>query len=1156
MFVIMTFFEHQQVCAETTLCGSGDPIGVAPLFHGRSAFERNLIALCELGMTRLHILTDSMAEQIARSRVYQNCARSIECCVETVDELRGDWGGERFVQLVDEAQAPALWVRGDVVADESILKAAIRYKGNCFIKTYSGTVVKQLDRDPVEAESFLQEVMFAHQAADGTTVLPVVKLYSRRVLHQIEDASDRRIIEFEKQQFVPVVCSCYFAFSMTTLEAQELPGRVSLHNAIQQRVYDVKDGFEMLAAWLSQLDKSRLLLITSGELTQSQKDVISALEGAAIVDLNTEEETGAHTRRANETEYIIVCGGEKAIRFARRLESALDDEAVPRMVFVTDAHSLCASAEIVADGGDCATGRPAKIFVDFERTLSESDRLLLCSHIWSSSICGILSASKLPSQCWMYNILLMRFSKAKKIAEWNLLNIAALVRGMEQLGTNLYLRAMAARLCEETGWPYPHALLCVCGCVAGYLRRDMRNIKVLGGRRVLLADALDEIMIGFRVSARHELLDVVQTFLYQTGIELDGERLARAINSDRAGGALPSNADSIFELSRAQIDAAFRAPETRALACELRKSGRPGEPLSNYDVYRKAGQLRKDAVCERMEAIRRQIMLKIADRLKQMDIPFWLIWDRYDERLLMMPWDIESMLPALEESMEELCFARNICSDPARYSDVFVYLKGTRCVSEWNINASTPHKGIGIAIQSVVPLEHFTQTRLKLAETIDRILLNRRGYRGFGFSNKQMAAMVLFAPVSSKRMQSIRNWMLKLPGRDCGAWNEPAVCELRQRSTFPVDLKDAKTVDVEGRTISVIDASGFAPRGLPKAPCYVCFGKEETYMLSEPKLKQASVTPKQAMGVLAKKSLRKLRGLPRDIRGGTVKEAKKARRWCAANLIAPMRVRGKRALTQLQGTRRRLGLFLTPAEQELRKLGGLYKGKRCFLVGNGPSLKAEDLDMIRDEISFGCNFVHKIYAQTQWRPTYHFISDSSTVRTACWDIVQNQDSERTTMVIRDFAYQNMSIKPKKAIVAPSISMDEYYVSDNFLAYHYISHATVMSMMLEAAMYMGFSEIYLIGVDATTSSDKGGNFAANYFTPEQRAKLNALKKKAIKNYDVAARRREIAERQRMVYRKIRESAEARGIHIYNATRGGELEVFDRVNLDEVVKERKA
>lgn len=1150
MLVIMTFFERQKTNANTI--PRSDSLAVAPLFYGHSAFECNLIALGHLGMTRLHILTDTMAEYIARSHIYQSYVRTCECHIETVDSLQGDWGGKRFVQLVDEAKIPVLWIQGDVVIDESILKLAIEKKGNCFVKTYSGTMVKQPGKESVEAGGFLRDVVFSYQAADGTTILPVVKLTSKRIMHQVEDAPARS--KTNKLQFTPIHCSCYLAFSMLSLEEEDLSARIALHRTIQQRVYDLKENKEMLLAWLCQMDEN-ILLITGGTLTRMQKDIADFLQGTGCVHLSPSPQPETDWQLDSQKKYIIVCGDEKAIDFARGLEAGMPNADVPHMMFITSVHALCASGEIVTEGGVGSLGRPALIFVDSDRKLNKSDWDLLCGHIWASSICGILSASKLPAQCWLYNVLLMRFSRARSMTALEMVNVAGLVRRIEPLGSNQYLRAIASALCTDTGWPYVYALLSACACVVTYLRREIRSIKVLGGRRGILADALDEIMIGFGVSGERELMDVLQTFLYQAGFDLNNERFVQAVDSGLENCAWPMDANSIFELDKTHIGSIFYVPDIHAMAAKLREYGKAYEVPSNFELYTRAEQLRKDVVYERMEVVRRQVMLRIVDHLQKMEIPFWLIQDGYGEQLLMMPWDLEKVLPVLKASMTDVCFARHVCPDPARCSTVFAYLKDTWCESRWNINSCMPHKGIGCSIQTVVPQNYVTQTHLNIAEGLDRILLSRRDYRGLEFNNWQLILMVLLAPVSSKRIEVFRERMLRLPAYNSKAWNKTAVCEFRQRLIYPVDLTVAQATEVEGRILHVINADNFFPAPLPEKPCYVCFGRDDAYTLFEPDLRKGNMTPRRAMIRLAKNGLTGLCQLPRNTGRLLLNGVRQTKELIKAKVLKPMHARGKYRLTQLQGQRRKLGWFLTPAERELCRLGGLYTGERCFLVGNGPSLKAEDLDMIVDEISFGCNFVHKIYAQTQWRPTYHFISDSSTVRTACWDIVRNQDLQRTTMVIRDFAYQKMLIKPKKAIIAPSISIDEYYVSDNFLAYHYISHATVMSMMLEAAMYMGFSEIYLIGVDATTSSDKGGNFSANYFTPQQRAKLDKMKKKAIKNYDVATRRKEIAERQRMVYSKIKEAAEAKGIHIYNATRGGELEVFDRVNFDDIANKRR-
>ena len=66
---------------------------------------------------------------------------------------------------------------------------------------------------------------------------------------------------------------------------------------------------------------------------------------------------------------------------------------------------------------------------------------------------------------------------------------------------------------------------------------------------------------------------------------------------------------------------------------------------------------------------------------------------------------------------------------------------------------------------------------------------------------------------------------------------------------------------------------------------------------------------------------------------------------------------------------------------------GKYAGKRCFIIGNGPSLRMEDLDRLQEkgEICFGLNVIHKAYENTKWRPDFVCMKDPLV-------IVQNYES--------------------------------------------------------------------------------------------------------------------------------------------------------------------
>ena len=82
--------------------------------------------------------------------------------------------------------------------------------------------------------------------------------------------------------------------------------------------------------------------------------------------------------------------------------------------------------------------------------------------------------------------------------------------------------------------------------------------------------------------------------------------------------------------------------------------------------------------------------------------------------------------------------------------------------------------------------------------------------------------------------------------------------------------------------------------------------------------------------------------------------------------------------------------------------------------------------------------------------------------------------------------------------------------------------------------MGFEKIYLLGTDFTQKGnvgEKGNHIYDDIFTEKRKIVGNSF-------YDIALNALEIA----------KEYADAHGIKIYNATRGGKLEVFERVDFD--------
>lgn len=233
----------------------------------------------------------------------------------------------------------------------------------------------------------------------------------------------------------------------------------------------------------------------------------------------------------------------------------------------------------------------------------------------------------------------------------------------------------------------------------------------------------------------------------------------------------------------------------------------------------------------------------------------------------------------------------------------------------------------------------------------------------------------------------------------------------------------------------------------------------------------------------------------------------------------------------------------------------IHAGERCFLVGNGPSLEIKDLEKISKEYSFGCNTVYALYGQTNWRPDYYVYGDPSMVAFLKDNADVYEELRNNSVVFSPIVSGVMSSVEKaekhyyyKSLNAKNRKKPDFSADCSICIY---TQGTIMYQMLQLAAYMGFSEIYLIGVDFSFSVEKSGdghisrNDIVNHmgYIEEEEKKLH---KYIIDNCGETY----IADIdwQKAGYEAAEEYALNHNIKIYNATRGGKLEVFERIGFD--------
>lgn len=230
-------------------------------------------------------------------------------------------------------------------------------------------------------------------------------------------------------------------------------------------------------------------------------------------------------------------------------------------------------------------------------------------------------------------------------------------------------------------------------------------------------------------------------------------------------------------------------------------------------------------------------------------------------------------------------------------------------------------------------------------------------------------------------------------------------------------------------------------------------------------------------------------------------------------------------------------------EKFFKKLKASKVGKRCFIIGNGPSLNTDDLDKLAKEDCFGVNEVHRFFHKTKWRPKYYIIMDRYSKTTP--EEIKNIPSEifflgsyycRFNSILRDdfiCLHQHFNLND-----------NTYEFSENIDKY-VVNAPTVSYAAMQVAAYMGYSEIYLLGFDHNYSFE---------FAKDGSVIYTGQKATHFYKDDVAEDIIGNVWGMTKAYEAFRDYAQTHNIIVKNATRGGRLDVFERVDFDDLVLDK--
>lgn len=178
----------------------------------------------------------------------------------------------------------------------------------------------------------------------------------------------------------------------------------------------------------------------------------------------------------------------------------------------------------------------------------------------------------------------------------------------------------------------------------------------------------------------------------------------------------------------------------------------------------------------------------------------------------------------------------------------------------------------------------------------------------------------------------------------------------------------------------------------------------------------------------------------------------------------------------------------TAEAKKNKELEDKYKNNRCFIIGNGESIKSQDLSLLADEIVFVTNsfcLYRKGYLDA--KPNYYVLVDSLFFREGF-----NPSLIGEIDMIRNYKDKPAFICPytAQAVIREKMKWDEwtsvYYLDGGMVFVEGYekkyditkvvpSPQCVVQVAMLIATYMGFKEIYLLGIEQTNIIDSIGAY---------------------------------------------------------------------------------
>lgn len=230
--------------------------------------------------------------------------------------------------------------------------------------------------------------------------------------------------------------------------------------------------------------------------------------------------------------------------------------------------------------------------------------------------------------------------------------------------------------------------------------------------------------------------------------------------------------------------------------------------------------------------------------------------------------------------------------------------------------------------------------------------------------------------------------------------------------------------------------------------------------------------------------------------------------------------------------------WLDTEAARLEEFRNRHRGEDCFIIGNGPSLKSMQLELLNEYHTFGLNKIYLLFERTGLSTDYH-VCVNRFVLEQC----RSEFSELTCPSFVSYKHgRKIFGNNKKFFYLGDIHSKWTFFED--LTKGISQGSTVTYVAMQIAFFMGFERVFLIGVDH------------NFDTRGTPHKVEVLKGDDHSHFDPSYFRGmkwqlPDLEGSEKAYRLARKSFEADNRSIIDATVGGKLTVFPKISFEEAL-----